>query len=183
MAKTPKDEVFKEAKSGAEDFKFGPKVAQVFDDMVSRSVPFYGEIQRMTSEIAADFATPNSIIYDLGCATGTTLIGLNSTIDESIKFVGIDESKEMLKKCQENLEIAGFTRPFDLRAENLNHHIDLENASVVVLCLTLQFIRPLYRERLIQDIYDQMNDSGCLILVEKVLGEDSLFNRLFISGH
>jgi tRNA (cmo5U34)-methyltransferase len=181
MANTPKDEVFKEPQSGAADFKFGSKVAQVFDDMVSRSVPYYGEIQRMISEIAADFATPNSIVYDLGCSTGTTMIGLNTTIDNSIKFVGIDESKDMLKKCQENLEGAGFTRPFELRAENLNQHINLENASVVVLCLTLQFIRPLYRERLIQDIYDQMNDNSCLILVEKVLGEDSLFNRLFIN--
>lgn len=175
-----KDEVFREAQSNVEDFHFGNKVAQVFDDMVSRSVPFYGEMQRMMSEIAADFATPDSVIYDLGCATGTTMIGLNTTIDNSIKFVGIDESEDMLNKCRENLVNAGFTRPFDLRADNLNHRIDLSNASVVVLCLTLQFVRPLYRERIIQDIYEQMNDNGCLILVEKVLGEDSLFNRLFI---
>jgi tRNA (cmo5U34)-methyltransferase len=58
--------------------------------------------------------------------------------------------------------------------------VALPNASVVVMCLTLQFIRPLYRERLLQDIYNQMNENGCLILVEKVHGEDSLFNRMFI---
>jgi tRNA (cmo5U34)-methyltransferase len=44
----------------------------------------------------------------------------------------------------------------------------------------LQFIRPLYREKLLKEIYVQMNDNSCFILIEKVLGEDSLFNRLFI---
>ena len=49
-----------------------------------------------------------------------------------------------------------------------------------MLVLTLQFVRPLQRERLVHDIYQGLSDNGCLILVEKVLGEDSLFNRLFI---
>jgi tRNA (cmo5U34)-methyltransferase len=46
--------------------------------------------------------------------------------------------------------------------------------------LTLQFIRPLRRTRLITDIYNGLLPQGCLLVVEKVLGEDSLFNRLFI---
>jgi tRNA (cmo5U34)-methyltransferase len=48
------------------------------------------------------------------------------------------------------------------------------------MLLTLQFVRPLYRDKLIADIYRGMNENGALIIVEKVLGEDSLFNRLFI---
>jgi tRNA (cmo5U34)-methyltransferase len=50
----------------------------------------------------------------------------------------------------------------------------------VSLVLTLQFIRPLNREKLVRDIANGLNENGCLILVEKVLGEDSLFNRQFI---
>ena len=49
-----KDKVFNEEIQKAEDFKFDTTVANVFDDMVSRSVPFYGEMQRMMSEQAAD---------------------------------------------------------------------------------------------------------------------------------
>jgi tRNA (cmo5U34)-methyltransferase len=59
----------------------------------------------------------------------------------------------------------------------------VENASVVLLVLTLQFVRPLYRERIIKSIYDGMADNGCLIIVEKVLGENSTFNRLFIKHY
>jgi tRNA (cmo5U34)-methyltransferase len=49
-----------------------------------------------------------------------------------------------------------------------------------MMVLTLQFIRPLRRDRLIADIYRGLRPQGCLLLVEKVLGEESLFNRLFI---
>ena len=69
-----KDQVFAENIENATDFKFGKKVATVFDDMVNRSVPFYQEIQRMVSEIAADHAQPGTDVYDLGCSTGTTMI-------------------------------------------------------------------------------------------------------------
>ena len=63
---------------------------------------------------------------------------------------------------------------------DLNARAKSTNASVVVLNLTLQFIRPLFRDRLLRAIHDGLNENGCLILVEKVLGNDSLFNRLFI---
>ncbi len=174
-----KDKVFDE-KQSAEDFKFGEKVVSVFDDMVGRSVPYYHEIQRMMVEQIKDFAKPGTNIYDLGCSTGTTLINVDPHIDESINFVGLDNSKEMLVKCESKFEEAGVTRKFDLNYCDLNEGVRIENASVVIMCLTLQFVRPLYRERLIQSVYDQLNDDACLILIEKVLGEDSLFNRLFI---
>ena len=59
----------------------------------------------------------------------------------------------------------------------------VEEASIVVMSLTLQFVRPLYRERVLQDIRSGLHDDGCLILIEKVLGEESLLNRLFIQHY
>jgi tRNA (cmo5U34)-methyltransferase len=179
MNNTQHDNIFKEPKR-ADDFKFGKAVVSVFDDMVVRSVPFYLEIQRMMTEMARTFATPGSNIYDLGCSTGTTLINLDKVLPPDVSFVGIDESEEMLKKCLTNFEKEGVERNFLLQKGDLNQGIVIENASVVVMCLTLQFIRPLYREKLMKSIYDQMNPDSCFILIEKVLGDDSLFNRLFI---
>ena len=91
-----RDEVFKEPVSQSSDFKFDKKVVTVFDDMVTRSVPFYLEIQRMIGELASEYAQPGTQIYDLGCSTGTTLINMNANVDQAIKFVGLDESNEML---------------------------------------------------------------------------------------
>ncbi len=175
-----KDEVFKEGIEKASDFKFGANVAQVFDDMVNRSVPFYGEIQRMVAELAASHASENSVVYDLGCSTGTTMVGMNTMVHPAIQFVGIDDSQEMLDKCKSKLTELGFTRPVELRCADLADDLKIENASVVVLCLTLQFVRPIYREQLLKKIYAGLNPGGSLILVEKILAEESRFNRDFI---
>ncbi len=176
---TNHDNIFS-APQKASDFKFGQTVVSVFDDMVVRSVPFYLEIQRMMTELAKDFALPGTNVYDLGCSTGTTLINLDKVLAPDINFVGIDDSEEMLKKCKANFETSGVKRKFDLQRVDLNQGVKIENASVAIMCLTLQFIRPLYREKLVKEIYRQLNDNACFILIEKVLGEDSLFNRLFI---
>jgi tRNA (cmo5U34)-methyltransferase len=179
-AKIEKDEVYRDERAGVGDFKFDQSVAIVFDDMVSRSVPFYGEIQRMIVEMARDFATPDSAVYDLGCSTGTTFINLHRVLDPGVRFVGIDNSEEMLDRCRSKLKEQGVDRPLELRSRDLNEGVDVENASLVMLILTLQFIRPLRRQRLVADIFRGLNPQGCLILVEKVLGEESLLNRLFI---
>lgn len=177
-----KDKVF-EKPLKAHDFKFGANVVSVFDDMVTRSVPFYLEMQRMITEIVQDFAEEGTNVYDLGCSTGTTLNNLDKVLPEDITFVGIDDSTEMLEKCDANFKEQGMKRAYKLECQDMNQSVEIENASVVVLCLTLQFIRPLYRERLLKQIYEKMNPKSCLILVEKVLGEDSLFNRQFINHY
>ena len=174
------DQIFKPKLEKSSDFKFDTAVVDVFDDMVVRSVPMYLEFQRMITEIASDYAKPDTSLYDLGCSTGTTLLSLNTVLDISIRFVGVDESLEMLESCRKNLIDKGVTRQFEMVPADLNKKIDITNASVVVLCLTLQFVRPINRLRLIKSIHEQLNPNGCIIIIEKVLGENAEFNRKFI---
>lgn len=175
----PVDRVFAEPQPTT-DFTFDSRTAGVFDDMVGRSVPFYDEIQRMTTELAADFAVPGTNLYDLGCATGTTLAALEPVVDPRVRFVGIDNSAQMLDKARTKLEALPSQRERSLVVGDLHDELHIENASVVILTLTLQFVRPLHRERVIQSIGDGMNPQGALILVEKLTENDTLFNRLFI---
>jgi tRNA (cmo5U34)-methyltransferase len=71
MNMTEQDRVFQQT-SQVEDFTFDERVAKVFDDMVSRSVPFYNEVQRIQSDLIIDFLPENGgIVCDLGCSTGT----------------------------------------------------------------------------------------------------------------
>lgn len=164
----------------ASDFRFDGETARVFDDMINRSVPLYSEIQRMIGEIAADFAQPDSRLFDLGCSTGTTLIHLDSEIDSSVQFVGIDNSLDMLDKARHNFSARESSRSIEWINADLQQGVLIENASVVIMNLTLQFIRPLQRQRLVRSIVEGMNDQACLILIEKLTLSDSLFNRLFI---
>lgn len=172
------DQLFQTPAEG--DFQFDRKTAAVFDDMIARSVPMYQEIQRMTGEIAADFAKPGTNLFDLGCSTGTALLELDGLIDPHVRFVGVDNSPDMLEKARQKLAACPSQRAFELVAADLHQTHVVENASVVVMNLTLQFIRPLYRERVVRNIIDGLHDQGCLILVEKLTLGDSLFNRLFI---
>lgn len=174
------DQIFKPKLEKSSDFKFDSAVVDVFDDMVVRSVPMYLEFQRMITEIASDYAKPDTSLYDLGCSTGTTLLSLNTVLDISIRFVGVDESLEMLESCRKNLIDKGVTRQFEMVPADLNKKIDITNASVVILCLTLQFVRPINRLRLIKSIHEQLKPNGCIIIIEKVLGENAEFNRKFI---
>jgi tRNA (cmo5U34)-methyltransferase len=134
--------VFKQPEKSVADFAFGEKVASVFDDMLLRSVPFYEEIQRMIAELAADFAVDGTNVYDLGCSTGTTLIHLGSQLPQRVKFIGVDNSAEMLKRCRQKLTEHRFKRSHELVCADLNETVPIENASVVLMVLTLQFIRP-----------------------------------------
>ena len=182
MAEDPvevKDTIFSKSQA-ATDFNFGEKVALVFDDMLDRSVPFYQEIQRLIAEMAADFAADDTNVYDLGCSTGTTLLNLDATVGRNVRLIGVDNSEEMLKRCREKLTEQKVRHEYELLSADLNQGVRIENASMVLMVLTLQFVRPLYRDTLIKSIREGLNENGCLILVEKVLGEASVFNRLFI---
>jgi tRNA (cmo5U34)-methyltransferase len=105
---------------------------------------------------------------------------MNPYIPEHIRFVGIDDSPSMLEKCRAKLKAAGFKRKVQLEVADLNSEVNITNAGVVVLCLTLQFVRPINREKLIKKIFSGMKPGGALIIIEKILAEDSSFNRDFI---
>ncbi|VGO20986.1 carboxy-S-adenosyl-L-methionine synthase CmoA [Pontiella sulfatireligans] len=177
------DRVFDDAASQIADFSFDQKVASVFDDMVSRSVPFYDEIQRMSCELAADFAEPGSNLYDIGCSTATTLLALDEKLDPSVRFFGIDNSEEMLLKAKGKIAQSGTRRAIELQAVDVHKGMVVENASVVTMLLTLQFVRPLYRDQVMKTLYNGLNENGCLIIVEKLTCEHTDFNRLFIEHY
>src|SRR5215831_16468622 len=113
--KLPVDQVFRNQLERVSDFAFNDAVAGVFDDMVSRSVPFYIEIQRMLAELAAAFATEGSNIYDLGCSTGTTLSLLQQTLPVNAHLVGLDYSAEMLERCRRKLADLDLDKGIELR--------------------------------------------------------------------
>jgi len=178
----PADVLYAEPQPLVADFSFGAETTAVFDDMLLRSVPFYDELQRMIGELAADFAIDGTNVYDLGCATGTTMRTL-CRLPQQVVCVGVDNSAAMLSRAEMELQRANPPRPYVLRNEDIDQGVAIDNASVVVMSLTLQFIRPLHRQRLLQTIYDGLIPQGCLLMVEKVLEEHTLTNRLFVKHY
>lgn len=173
-----KDRLYVTPKPAA-DFNFGSETAAVFDDMLVRSVPFYLEMQRMIAEMTTDLAVDGTNVYDLGCSTCATFRQLEH-IDKDVTFIGIDDSAAMLERAEQELQQAHFSRRYELRQQDLHKGLQIENASVVIMSLTLQFVRPLYRERLARTVFDGLNHQGAFILIEKVLANETRTSRLFI---
>jgi tRNA (cmo5U34)-methyltransferase len=179
----PTDDIFAEGTTRPTDFTFDATTVRVFDNMVSRSVPFYGEIQRMTAELAAEFAEPGTTVYDLGCSTGTTFLALEPQLDPSIAFVGYDNAPDMVERARQKLATLPPPRQREIRLADLHEPFTIENASVTVMLFTLQFVRPLHRDRVIRTIADGTRKQGAIIVAEKVIESDTLFNRLFIDNY
>lgn len=180
---TEKDQVFLDSAARAGDFVFDAEVAEAFDDMISRSVPFYHEQQRMIKDIAKKFWIPGTDVYDLGCSTATTLINLCGEIGETARFVGYDNSTAMIERAKTKIEKNGFENRIEARYGDLNGDLStlsLENAGVVMMCFTLQFIRPLQRDNLIKRVYNGMIENGAFVVTDKVLTNSSSMNRFFI---
>ena len=127
-----KDAVFSEPQMAA-DFSFGEKVAAVFDDMLDRSIPFYDEIQRMIAEMAAECVVDGTNVYDLGCATGNTLVRLHTAVPKGVRFVGVDYSEEMLKRCRAKMAAGAAGRDHELICGDLNQGVRITNASMVLM--------------------------------------------------
>lgn len=174
-----RDTLFAHKTTETGGFNFGEKTAEVFDDMLDRSIPLYPELQRMIGELAAEFAQPDSVIYDLGCSTGITMQTLMQAVKGDVRFIGLDNSEAMLERARQRLSQNADPR-WSLQFADLNQSYVFENASVIVVNLVLQFVRPLFRDTLVRHLHAGLKEGGCLILVEKVLGNDSLFNRTFI---
>ena len=134
-----KDEVFASTAARASDFEFNAEVAAVFDDMLVRSIPFYREQQSMIEQIARKFYVPGSVVYDLGCSTGLTLVTIAKTLGPDVQLAGYDFSGPMLDKARQRIASAGLSRQIDLRRADFNTDltgVELQNASIVTLCWT-----------------------------------------------
>lgn len=150
------------------DFKFDEKVANVFPDMINRSVPGYAGIIAMTGVLAAEFYQPGSYCYDLGCSLGASSLSMAKAIeDESCRIIAIDSSEAMLKQAQAYISRESLLTSIELVCDDINKHEVLE-ASIVVMNFTLQFIRPEQRPALLEKIFQGMLPGGILILSEKL---------------
>ena len=175
-----RDQVFEGTTARASDFAFTKEVADVFDDMLVRSVPLYLEQQAMIKDFARRFYIPGTRIYDLGSSTGTTLLNIAAELkDKKPVLVGYDNSTPMIEKARARIKEKQCEGMIEIRNGDIND-VQLESCSFVTMCWTLQFVRPLQREALIQRIYEALEANGALVVTEKVLTNSSDMNRLFV---
>jgi tRNA (cmo5U34)-methyltransferase len=166
------DKVF--SKPIKKQFEFDEEVAAVFDDMLSRSVPYYKEAQNITEFFALKQLENGGLLYDLGSSTASLLLNIRAKLKTNARLVGLDNSQAMLIQAKKKCEA------YNANIELVNADIlefDYEEADVFVSNYTLQFIRPLVREELVKKILYSLKKDGIFIFSEKVISHHSKLNK------
>ncbi len=159
-----RDRVFAKPLTDVKAFEFDQEVTRVFDDMISRSVPGYDLLVRLIALYADIFVSRGSQVYDLGCSTGVvSRVIAQQVANRHCSIHAIDNSAAMIDSCRQRHP------EFDInwRCQDIEE-VEINNASMVVLNLTLQFIKPEQRQALIDRIYRGLRPGGILVLSEKV---------------
>ena len=168
------------ADSVPEDFDFNERVVEVFDDMLDRSIPFYHEVINATAKLLPCYLKPGDTICDLGCATGTPLLEFARLLKkENFQFIGIDSSPAMIEKAKLKTELYSQEESISYFQEDITK-LDRPETGAFILNYTLQFIRPLQRQALVNRLYENLRPGGLLILSEKTICSDKRLNRSFI---
>jgi tRNA (cmo5U34)-methyltransferase len=161
-------------------FEFDENVASVFDDMISRSVPFYDQMLKLTTYFTLEYCEDGDTIYDLGCSTASTLINIKKESKVKLNLYGIDTSKAMLDRAKQKTKAFGYDIKF-IQDDIFNQ--ELKRSKVIISNYTLQFIRPLQREKLISKIYNSLEDGGVFIFSEKIITDNKKLNKLYIDQY
>ena len=177
-----KDDIFLD-KNSPTKFEFNSGVAEVFDDMLERSVPLYRECQDLTVNWCKRLATPDRCVYDLGCSTGSLLRLLAESIPTTprVPLIGVDNSAAMLSKAREKLNNS--PNSVDFIKANLDASFSFNDSCAIVMNYTLQFIPVENRAPLLKKIYESLMPGGGFILNEKVLSENELLGETFVEMH
>jgi tRNA (cmo5U34)-methyltransferase len=164
-------------------FTFDENVALVFPDMIKRSVPGYTTIVAMTGLLAQRYAIAGSRLYDLGCSLGASTLAMRQELrTENCTIVAVDNSQAMLERCRSIIDTDTHGTAVELVCANLED-TNIEDASVVVLNFTLQFVPVDIREEIIRRIYEGLRPGGIMVLSEKVTFEDPHLDELNIELH
>ena len=174
-----KDRVFAKPLSDVKAFEFNEDVTRVFQDMITRSVPGYELLLQMIALYASVFVRDKSNIYDLGCSLGeVSRLIAEQTRKLDCAIIAVDNSPSMIRKCQQ----FGDSGNIDWRCDDIQN-IEISNASMVVLNLTLLFIDRDQRQSLITGIARGLNEGGVLVLSEKVVLDPELENQHMVQLH
>jgi tRNA (cmo5U34)-methyltransferase len=177
-----KDTVYSEPLNDVGEFRFDGQVADVFENMIQRSVPGYSLLLEMIGMLTNKYAEPGTNCYDLGCSLGASTLKVRQNLPANCTVIGVDNSEAMVDRCRHNMQRDHSQAVVDIRLENLED-TEIDNASIVVMNFTLQFINDNKRPEILRRIATGLNKGGILILAEKIKFEDESRQQLMTDLH
>jgi tRNA (cmo5U34)-methyltransferase len=177
-----KDSIYANPLGQITAFNFDEAVVDVFPDMIQRSVPGYSAMISAIGLLAGRFGQDNSCCYDLGCSLGAASLAMHQQITaQNCQIVAVDNSEAMVSRFRLGLQAIPDAK-IEVHCADIRH-IEIVNASVVVLNFTLQFIPVEDRELLLAKIWQGLLPGGLLILSEKLAFDDDKQHELQMDMH
>ena len=181
------DRIYANNETGGEPFRFNADVAQVFPDMLRRSIPGYAASLEAIGSLAARYVTAGTNCYDLGCSLGAATIAMRQGIRvPDCKIFAVDNAPAMIERCEELIatdnKAPGSRTPVEILLRDIRD-VTIANATMVVMNYTLQFLDLAGRDALIQRIFDGLRPGGLFLFSEKVVDTDPHMETLLVDLH
>ncbi len=177
-----KDKIYLDTINEVVDFSFDEKIAQVFPDMLHRSIPGYALLLTTMQTVFSyhfknfnkeNITEKNIQIYDLGCSVGGVILALSKVLNQA-SFIGIDNSKQMLEQCEKAMNIAKINT-FNLQEADLSK-VKLQPTDAIIINYTLQFLEKKERQILLDKCYKSLKPNGILFISEKTKETKEIIN-------
>ena len=177
------DRLFAETSADPGSFEFNDEVADVFPDMLRRSIPGYAASIEAIGTLAARYVQPSTNCYDLGCSLGASTLAIRRNIEvPGCQIIAVDLAPAMISRCRELIAADASDVPVSIVEEDVRR-TEIEHASMVVMNYTLQFLSVSERDAMIGRICDGLIDGGIFVLSEKVVDEDDEVEALLTQMH
>ena len=149
-----------------------------FEKHVSKSVPNYLEGHEYIRFLSDYFIHNESTIYDIGCSTGNLIAKLSKYHKDKtdLNFLGIEPSVNFKKEFLANISELNTNHSFEF-VNNEIQEINFQQTDLVIAYYTIQFIPPRHRQKIISNIYKNLNWGG-FFFFEKVRGDDARFQDM-----
>jgi len=159
------------------DFSFSN--IENFDEHIDASIPHYSTLNNNIVALSDYFVETGTNVYDIGCSTGKLLRRLKEQRDSkesiasgtSTKYIGLEINENFSKDFEQE-------KNFQLIEEDLLNYDNFDNASLITSVFTLQFISQKDRKKILQKIYDGLNDGGAFIFSEKIISSSAKIENI-----
>ena len=160
-------------------WEFNEEVTTVFSNMLSRSIPNYELMRDLCFMVGRNFVKDGGTVSDIGCSNGLASERFIETF-KNTRFVLTDVSEPMLNACREKYKN---THNVEVVFHDLRNGVLTTSNELIISCLTIQFTLIEYRQDILQSVFDNLNDGGAFILVEKVLGNSSKIDNILVNEY
>jgi tRNA (cmo5U34)-methyltransferase len=180
-----KDEIYASGNGDPLPFEFNESVARVFPDMLRRSIPGYGASIEAIGWLAARHVHANTRCYDLGCSLGAAALAMRDNVSEpGCSIVAVDNAPAMVEHCRNRIAARPAKDGPEITVVNADvRAVDIEQASMVVMNYTLQFLPLGERSGMLARIFQGLGEGGVFVLSEKVVDEDPAIEALAVHLH